>query len=77
MKEVGYMSITIEAGVEIPSEKKKNDYPYKLMKVGDSFFVPGAKISIICNSNYRMSKMLGWKFIARKEREGIRVWRTN
>ena len=70
------MSITIEKNIPIPPEKKRNVYPYKVLEVGESFFVPTGKIQIVCNANYRTGKQLGKKFIARKESEGVRVWRT-
>jgi hypothetical protein len=70
------VDITIDKNIALPPEKKSNNYPYKNMKVGDSFFVANGVISVICNSNYRMSKQLNHKFTARKEGEGVRVWRT-
>lgn len=70
------MSIEVEKNIPIPPEKKRNVYPYKLLEVGESFFVPTGKIQIVCNANYRTGKQLGKKFIARKESEGVRVWRT-
>jgi hypothetical protein len=70
------MNIEVEKNIPIPPEKKRNVYPYKLLEVGESFFVPTGKIQIVCNANYRTGKQLGKKFIARKESEGVRVWRT-
>jgi len=70
------MSIEVEKNIPIPPEKKRNVYPYKQLEVGESFFVPTGKIQIVCNANYRTGKQLGKKFIARKESEGVRVWRT-
>jgi hypothetical protein len=70
------VDIKIDKNIALPPEKKNNNYPYKQMKVGDSFFIQDGKISVICNSNYRMSKQLSQKFTARKEGEGVRVWRT-
>ena len=70
------MSIEVEINIPIPPEKKRNVYPYKVMEVGDSFFVPMGKIQIVCNANYRTGKALCKKFIARKDEEGVRVWRT-
>jgi hypothetical protein len=46
------------------------------MEISDSFFVEDTSLQVICNSNYRMGKQLGMKFIARKENDGVRVWRT-
>jgi len=70
------MSIAIESNVPLPEEKKRNSYPYKQMDVGDSFFIGGAKINIVCNNNYRIGKHTGMKFTARREGDGVRVWRT-
>ena len=70
------MSIEVEKNIPIPPEKKRNVYPCKVLEVGESFFVPTGKIQIVCNANYRTGKQLGKKFIARKESEGVRVWRT-
>lgn len=70
------MTIAVEKNIPIPPEKKRNVYPYKSIEVGESFFVPTGKLQIVCNANYRSGKQLNKKFIARKENEGVRVWRT-
>jgi hypothetical protein len=70
------MNIVVEKNIPIPPEKKRNVYPYKIMECGESFFIPQGKIQIVCNANYRTGKQLSKKFIARKEKEGVRVWRT-
>jgi hypothetical protein len=54
----------------------RQKYPYKEMEVGDSFFVSAGGIQNVCNQNYRMGKKLGMSFIARKEGDGVRVWRV-
>ena len=64
----------VEKSVPLPEGKKR--YPYASMDVGDSFFVGDGKLQVVCNANYRASKRLGMQFIARKEVEGVRVWRT-
>lgn len=69
------MSLAIEKGIPLPEERKRNVYPYQAMEVGESFLVPEAKMQIVCNSNYRVSKATGMKFTARKEGNGVRVWR--
>ena len=74
MKGVYDRSIAIEKN--IPTPPKRNIYPYRQMDVGDSFLVPEARIQIVCNNNYRFSKLTGMKFIARREGIGVRVWRT-
>ena len=70
------MTLSVEKKIPLPSDKKRNSYPYKVMEVGDSFYVPEGILQIVCNANYRAKKQLGRKFIARKDKEGIRVWRT-
>ena len=75
-KENTTMSIEVEKNIPIPPEKKRNVYPYKVMEIGESFFVPAGKLQIVCNANYRTGKLLDRKFIARKDGEGVRVWRT-
>ena len=65
----------VEKSVPLPEGKKR--YPYKEMDVGDSFFVGDGKLQVVCNANYRASKRLGMQFIARKEVEGVRVWRVS
>ena len=71
------MTIEVEKNIPIPPEKKRNVYPYKVMEIGESFFIPTGKIQIVCNANYRTGKQLNKKFIARKDKEGVRVWRTD
>lgn len=68
--------IEIQKDIPLPEQKKRNFYPYKEMDVGESFLVPQGKIQIVCNANYRASKVLEKKFIARREGDGVRVWRT-
>lgn len=70
------MILTVEKNIPIPLEKKRNAYPYKKMDIGESFFVGDTKMQIVCNANYRASKSTGMKFIARREGDGVRVWRT-
>lgn len=68
------INLVVEKSVPVPAGKKR--YPYKEMDIGDSFLVDGGKIQTVCNANYRASKRLGMTFMARKEGEGVRVWRT-
>ena len=70
------MSIQVEKDVPLPAPKKRNSYPYKSMDIGESFFVPDVKMQTIYNYNYRASKSLNMRFIARREGEGVRIWRT-
>jgi hypothetical protein len=68
--------INLEVDKTVPLPEGKKRYPYGSMEVGDSFFVVEGKLQVVCNANYRASKRLGMQFIARKEPEGVRVWRT-
>lgn len=67
--------IKISKGIPIPN-KVRSEYPYRQMEIGDSFYVEGIALPVICNSNWRYGKKLGMKFIAAKEKSGVRVWRT-
>ena len=72
--------IQVERGIEMPNPRVVFSYPYEDMEVGDSFVVPvlvkGKTLQNVLNANYRASKRFGWKFMARTEGEGIRVWRV-
>ena len=69
------INLEVEKSVPLPEGKKR--YPYASMDIGDSFFVGDGKLQVVCNANYRASKRLGIQFIARKEPEGVRVWRVS
>jgi hypothetical protein len=69
------INLEVEKSVPLPEGKKR--YPYASMDIGDSFFVGAGKLQVVCNANYRASKRLGMQFIARKEVEGVRVWRVS
>ena len=66
--------LEIEKNLPPPAERVK--YPFKQMDVGDSFHVEGVNMQVMLNANYKAGKQLGMKFIARKDDNGIRVWRT-
>lgn len=68
--------IEISKNVPLPKEKTRNTYPYEEMDVGDSFFVSGVTMQNMCNMNGKAAKKYGGRFIARRENEGIRVWKT-
>ena len=70
------MIIAIERNIPPPDIKKRNSYPYKSMDIGDSFFIPEVSIRTVCNNNYRAGKTHERKFVARREGNGVRVWRT-
>lgn len=70
------MGISVERGIAMPSEKVVRKYPHEDMEVGDSFFLVGVSTQVVLNANWRAAKRLGWRFTARKEGDGIRVWRV-
>jgi hypothetical protein len=72
----GMQMISMEVSKDVPVPPDKRRYPYKVMEVGDSFFVDGGRLQVVCNNNYRTGKKLERKFIARCEKEGVRVWRV-
>jgi hypothetical protein len=75
-REGEYMTnIAIDKDVGLPKERIRHEYPYRDMDVGDSFYVDDGKITVMCNNNYRLGKVLNRKFIARVENGGVRVWR--
>jgi hypothetical protein len=67
-------AIKVDKGVPLPS--LRGNYPYATMAIGDSFLMPGKSLQVACNSNYRASKKLGKKFIARNGEDGVRIWRS-
>lgn len=80
-KEVGmlmteYSGIRVENNIPIPEGKVSRRYPHEDMEVGDSFFIAGVALQVVLNANWRAGKRYERKFIARKEGEGVRVWRT-
>ena len=70
------MGIIVESNYPIPSTKPMRKYPHEGMEIGDSFFVEGVSMQVVLNANWRAGKKFGMSFIARKDNEGIRVWRT-
>ena len=70
------MGIRVEKGVALPMARVDRKYPHEDMAVGDSFLIANVSMQVVLNANWRAGKRLGAKFVARKEGEGIRVWRT-
>jgi hypothetical protein len=62
--------ISIEHGVALPETGAK--YPFKDMKVGDSFFVPGATGR---STLYSCARHYGVAVAVRRVDGGLRVWR--
>ena len=70
------MGSIVERSIPIPVMKPIRKYPHEGMEVGDSFFVEGVSMQVVLNANWRAGKRLSMSFIARKENDGVRVWRT-
>ena len=67
--------IALETGRPVPVARVVYAYPYEEMDVGDSFCVPVGARQKVLNANYRASKRLGLRFMAKTEGEVVRVWR--
>lgn len=72
------MSI-IEKGIPLPERAGtlNSIYPFHDMEVGDSVFYEGEKGVKARTSAYTFSARRGFKFVARKENNGIRIWRIS
>ncbi len=62
----------IETGIPIPPKKTMSKYPFDLLEVGQSFFVP--KIKNV--STTKAGAHLKRTFVQRQMDGGVRVWRT-
>ena len=76
------MMVKIEKSIPLAgrpaSQNKKPNYPYGEMEIGDSFFVAGdieSKRAVIGAYGYS-SRHAGFKFAARAESGGLRIWRV-
>jgi len=70
------MEVIIDDAVPMPGARVVRRYPYAEMDVGQSFYVAGVQMQVVLNGNWRAGKKLERKFIARREGDGIRVWRS-
>lgn len=68
----------IEKSIPIPpAAGRTSQYPYALMEVGDSFFVPRTKEkSVGVSTSHARNKFPGRKFATRRVDNGVRVWRV-
>lgn len=66
----------VERGVPVPKTRTLRRYPFSLLDVGDSFFVPGGNV-------LHMRSCAGWhqrkgkRFTVRAADGGARVWRVS
>ena len=65
------MSYVIEKNVPLPASRGK--YPFREMKVGDSFV---AEEKVRGAAQAFSSRVEGFKFLVRKEGDKVRIWRT-
>lgn len=75
--------IPVETGVPIPpagikrkQRKPKGVYPWKHMKVGDSFLVPDREVGAMNSAATQYANRTGTKYVVRALDDGVRVWRT-
>lgn len=72
------MAYAVEKGIAQPRNGRKGAeevYPWTRMDVGDSFFVPNGKQSIISNCAGAAKKRGRGTFTTRAVDGGVRVWR--
>lgn len=77
------MSVEVIPGIPVPAKgngrRGKSKYPFAEMRVGDSFFVAGAKPSSLQSMARRTTRHLGYKFTTRAAEHlgevGARCWR--
>lgn len=65
----------IEKGVPLPKTGDKSKYPFKEMEVGDSVFISDKTPEQLGGSMGSARKATGFRFTARRENGGARVWR--
>ncbi len=70
----------IEKGIPIPNMgTKKDKYPWRNMKIGDSFFVANKTVKIMGPCAHHIAKNRDMKFSVRTVEEngkkGVRIWR--
>jgi hypothetical protein len=74
------MPLRIDKNVPIPPAAKDGKYPFKTMKIGDSFFCPARpdrrQMESLRSSLYNCGKRADVQVTVRKVAGGIRCWRT-
>lgn len=74
------MVLAVVSGIAVPPDLKRREpsiWPHADMAVGQSFWISDQDRSYgtVLNANTRYGKRLGFKFTARREDGGVRVWR--
>ena len=71
-------NITVESGIPIPENRRRNKYPWHSMKAGDSFFIEekdAAKRRKMVIS-IKGAAARHFKTEVRSSEDGVRVWRV-
>lgn len=86
VKELPMIEIKVQKNIPMPERRQwgKSKYKFSQMDVGDSIFVTGQHGGTKCNAavasqvwaSTQRKKGNHVKFIARKEGEGVRIWRS-
>ena len=71
----------VDDNIAIPKGRERAaKYPWKELKIGQSFFVPGGKLTTFATTCNKQGKSLDRKFIVRSRDEnnvkGVRIWRA-
>ena len=69
----------VEDGIPMPELVRKSNepkYPWRLMGVGQSFFIPEITAGRLWSQIAQAKKRTGYTFTARNVDGGVRVWRT-
>lgn len=68
--------IPIDDNVPIPAIHK---YPFRHLKVGQSFFAPGVTITLLSSYAWHYKQKFGFQYTMRsrieQRKKGVRVWR--
>jgi hypothetical protein len=71
------MEFTIDKNVPVPTEKRACKWPFATMEVGDSVWFQDEKVNgKAYRSAMAMGARRGTKFVARRENDGLRIWRA-
>jgi hypothetical protein len=71
--------ITFSDNIPPPTDRrggKQSMYPWDMLEVGQSFFVPGKASHEIGGALNWAAQKRGTKYVSRSEGGGVRVWRT-
>lgn len=71
-------TFVIDHNIPLPGPRQSTTlrFPFALLEVGDSFFVPGDK-NAVSPAAFQYAKRHGKKFTVRKVEGGHRVWRLS